>query len=144
MRDFLKVMKACSDPDRVKILKMLHRQMRRVCEIQTALALAQPTVSSHLKMLEEAEIVRSPKEHGLPGGCRSGRRRGVPPVIKGLIREKSNQNQNYPKTGAMGGGIAQSHGNYLIFLTTWGKLHGDNNQTRRDLATKESGPRATG
>jgi ArsR family transcriptional regulator len=43
MRDFLKVMKACSDPDRVKILKMLPRQMMYVCETQAALKLAQPT-----------------------------------------------------------------------------------------------------
>ena len=69
MRDFLKVMKALSDPDRVKILKMLQRQMMCVCEIQAALKLAQPAVSSHLKMLEEAGLVRSPKGHGLPGGA---------------------------------------------------------------------------
>jgi len=69
MRDFLKVMKACSDPDRVKILKMLPHQMMCVGETQAALKLAQPTVSSHLQMLEEAGLVRSPKEHGLPGGA---------------------------------------------------------------------------
>jgi ArsR family transcriptional regulator len=62
MRDFLKVMKALSDPNRVKILKMLQRQMMCVCEIQAALKLAQPTVSSHLKLLEEAGLVRSQKE----------------------------------------------------------------------------------
>jgi ArsR family transcriptional regulator len=62
MRDFLKVMKALSDPNRVKILKVLQCQTMCVCEIQAALKLAQPTVSSHLKMLEEAGLVRSQKE----------------------------------------------------------------------------------
>ena len=51
MKDFIKVMKALSDPNRVKIVKMLQRKTMCVCEIQAALQIAQPSVSKHLKIL---------------------------------------------------------------------------------------------
>lgn len=57
MREFIKVMKAVSDPSRVKILKMLQHKSMCVCEMTTALELAQPTVSKHLKILEDAGMV---------------------------------------------------------------------------------------
>ncbi len=57
MRDFLRVMKAASDPSRIKILKMLQHKSMCVCEMRTALELAQPTVSKHLKILEDAGLV---------------------------------------------------------------------------------------
>ena len=62
MERFIKVMKALSDPGRVKILKMLEERSLCVCEIQAALGLAQPTVSKHLKTLEEAGLVTFFKE----------------------------------------------------------------------------------
>lgn len=62
MKAFLKVTKALSDPNRVKIIKMLQQRGLCVCEIRAALKLAQPTVSNHLKILEEAGLVRSRKE----------------------------------------------------------------------------------
>ncbi len=57
MKEFIKVMKALSDPNRVKILKMLQHKSLCVCEMQTALGIAQPTVSNHLKVLEDAGLV---------------------------------------------------------------------------------------
>ncbi len=58
MRSFLNVMKALSDPNRVKIIKMLqHKRIMCVCEIKELLRLAQPTVSKHLKILENAALV---------------------------------------------------------------------------------------
>ena len=57
MKGFIKVMKALSDPNRVKILKMLQRRSLCVCEIQAALDIAQPTVSGHLKVLENAGLI---------------------------------------------------------------------------------------
>lgn len=57
MRDFIKVMKALSDPNRVKMIKMLQRRILCVCEIQAALGLAQSSVSKHLKILEEAGLI---------------------------------------------------------------------------------------
>ncbi|MFP5213629.1 MAG: ArsR/SmtB family transcription factor [Acidobacteriota bacterium] len=57
LKQFTRVMKALSDPNRVKILKMLQRKMMCVCEIQASLDIAQPTVSKHLKVLEDAGLV---------------------------------------------------------------------------------------
>ena len=62
MKTFVKVMKAFSDPNRVKIIKMLQHKMMCVCEMQEALQLAQPTVSKHLKVLEEAGLVSYHKD----------------------------------------------------------------------------------
>jgi ArsR family transcriptional regulator len=55
-------MKALSDPSRVKIMKLLQRRQLCVCELTAGLGLAQPTVSKHLKILEEAGLVTSTKE----------------------------------------------------------------------------------
>ncbi|HID29109.1 MAG TPA: ArsR family transcriptional regulator [Desulfobacterales bacterium] len=62
MKTFVKVMKALSDPNRVKILKMLQHKVMCVCEIQAALRIAQPSVSKHLKILEEAGLVTFRKD----------------------------------------------------------------------------------
>ena len=62
MKTFVKVMKALSDLNRVKILKMLQHKTMCVCEMQAALQIAQPSVSKHLKLLEDAELVKSQKD----------------------------------------------------------------------------------
>lgn len=62
MKPFVRVMKALSDPSRVKIMKLLQRRQLCVCELTAGLGLAQPTVSKHLKILEEAGLVTSTKE----------------------------------------------------------------------------------
>ncbi|MEW6220246.1 MAG: metalloregulator ArsR/SmtB family transcription factor [Thermodesulfobacteriota bacterium] len=62
MREFLRVMKALSDGSRVKIVKMLGRKELCVCELTALLGLAQPTVSKHLRVLEEAGLVTFRKE----------------------------------------------------------------------------------
>lgn len=62
MKDFIKVMKALSDPNRVKILKLLQQKTMCVCELQGALQISQPSVSKHLKLLEEAGLVDYKKE----------------------------------------------------------------------------------
>ena len=62
MKVFVKVMKALSDPNRVKIIKALQQKKMCVCELQAALNLAQPTVSKHLKILEEAGLVDYKKD----------------------------------------------------------------------------------
>ncbi len=73
MKSFLKIMKALSDPNRVKIMKMLQHKRLCVCEIQASLTLAQPTISKHLKLLEEAGLVTYIKDglwvnYALSGG----------------------------------------------------------------------------
>ena len=62
MDEFINVMKALSDPNRVKMLKMLQHRVLCVCELRAALQLAQPTVSKHLKILEKAGLVSRKKE----------------------------------------------------------------------------------
>lgn len=62
MKPFIRVMKALSDPNRVKIIKMLEKKELCVCEVTAALGLAQPTVSKHLKQLEDAELVEYRKD----------------------------------------------------------------------------------
>ncbi|MFP4350376.1 MAG: ArsR/SmtB family transcription factor [Thermodesulfobacteriota bacterium] len=62
MKTFIKTMKALSDPNRVKIVKMLQHRSMCVCEIQAALGIAQPTASKHLKLLEEAGFIGFRKE----------------------------------------------------------------------------------
>ena len=58
MNNFRKVMKALSDSNRIKMVKMLQRRQMCVCEIQETLGIAQPTASKHLKILEEAGLVK--------------------------------------------------------------------------------------
>ena len=62
MKDFLKVMKALSDSNRVKIIKMLQHKTMCVCEMREALQIAQPTVSKHLKILEDAGLIDFKKD----------------------------------------------------------------------------------
>ena len=62
MKEFVKVMKAISDPNRVKLLKILQNKMMCVCEIQAAIGVAQPTASKHLKILENAGLVDHEKD----------------------------------------------------------------------------------
>jgi ArsR family transcriptional regulator len=62
MREFIKVMKALSDPNRVKMIKLLQRKVLCVCEIKEALGLAQSSASKHLKILEEAGLITFSKE----------------------------------------------------------------------------------
>lgn len=62
MKSFIKVMKALSDPNRVKIVKLLQQKGMCVCELQGALQVSQPSVSKHLKNLEEAGLVDFQKD----------------------------------------------------------------------------------
>lgn len=57
MKSFIKVMKALSDQNRVKIVKMLQHKTMCVCELRAALEISQPNASKHLKILEEAGLV---------------------------------------------------------------------------------------
>jgi ArsR family transcriptional regulator, arsenate/arsenite/antimonite-responsive transcriptional repressor len=57
MKIFIRIMKALSDPNRVRVLKLLQEDELCVCEIQKVLGLAQSTVSKHMKLLEDAGLV---------------------------------------------------------------------------------------
>ena len=62
MKAFVRVMKALSDPNRIKIIKLLQQKMMCVCELQCALGISQPSVSKHLRVLEEAGLVDYQKD----------------------------------------------------------------------------------
>ena len=62
MKRFIEVMKALSDPNRVRIVKMLQHRSMCVCELQAGLGISQPTVSKHLKILERAGLVGFKKD----------------------------------------------------------------------------------
>jgi DNA-binding transcriptional ArsR family regulator len=58
-----KLVGAIGDSNRIKILLLLSKREMCVCELETAMGLPQPTVSHHLGLLEQADLVeRSKKE----------------------------------------------------------------------------------
>ncbi len=62
MRRLVKVFKALSDPNRIRIIKMLEVRSLCVCEITEVLQLANSTVSKHLSILRDAELIVDRKE----------------------------------------------------------------------------------
>ena len=58
----LRKMKALSDGTRIKLAAMLRIKPLCVCELTYMLGLAQPTVSRHLRQLEDAGFINSRRE----------------------------------------------------------------------------------
>ncbi len=56
------IYKALSDPNRLRILKMLQKKSLCVCEITEILQLATSTVSKHLSILRDAGFIIDEKE----------------------------------------------------------------------------------
>lgn len=86
MRATLRVTKALSDGQRVRILMMLRGGELCVCRIVEVLALAPSTVSKHLSLLSEADLVEVRKDgrwayYRLPQGAA---KKAVRPVLKWL------------------------------------------------------------
>ncbi len=59
MKQIVRRLKALGDITRLKILKLLQCGTACVCEITAVLGLAQPTISRHLRVLEDAGFVYS-------------------------------------------------------------------------------------
>jgi ArsR family transcriptional regulator len=57
-----KIFKALGDRNRLRIVNMLSQKPMCVCEITYVLKLSQSTVSGHLRVLKEAELVADKKE----------------------------------------------------------------------------------
>ncbi len=53
---------ALGDPNRIKLLLLLSKREMCVCELESALALRQPTVSHHLGVLEQEGLVQRAKK----------------------------------------------------------------------------------
>lgn len=62
MDRLVKIFKALGDKNRFRIVKMLQQKSLCVCEITAILELATSTVSAHLSILKEAEIVADRKD----------------------------------------------------------------------------------
>ncbi|PJF38599.1 MAG: transcriptional regulator [Phototrophicales bacterium] len=58
----VKIFKALSDPNRLRILKMLQIRSLCVCEVRDILNLANSTVSKHLTVLRDAELILDEKD----------------------------------------------------------------------------------
>lgn len=72
MKKYLAVTKALSDPNRVRMLCALRAGELCVCQLIELLSLAPSTVSKHLSILNQAELIDSRKEgrwvyYRLPG-----------------------------------------------------------------------------
>lgn len=57
-----KIFKALGDKSRLRILNMLTQKPMCVCEITEILKLSQSTVSGHLRVLKDAELVEDSKD----------------------------------------------------------------------------------
>ncbi len=62
MEEQVKIFKSLSDPNRIRIMKMLQGKTLCVCEITEVLKLANSTVSSHLSNLKESGLIIEKKE----------------------------------------------------------------------------------
>ncbi len=57
-----KLLGAVGDANRMKVLLLLSKRDMCVCELESALGLPQPTVSHHLGVLEQANLLRRSKK----------------------------------------------------------------------------------
>ncbi len=62
MKRLEKIFKALADKNRLRIINMLSEKPMCVCEIRSVLQLSQSTVSGHLRVLKEADLVEDRKE----------------------------------------------------------------------------------
>lgn len=63
LKDTVRVLKAVSDENRLRILLLLKvKKDLCVCEITKIIGLSQPTISSHLKILENANLIISSRD----------------------------------------------------------------------------------
>jgi ArsR family transcriptional regulator len=63
MRELIKVLKAVSDKNRMRILKMLGQKKMCVCEMAAVLGITQPSVSKHLSILKDAGLITDERNH---------------------------------------------------------------------------------
>jgi ArsR family transcriptional regulator, arsenate/arsenite/antimonite-responsive transcriptional repressor len=61
-RTIARVFKALSDPNRIRIVKMLEERELCVCEVREVLDLSSSTVSKHLSILRDADLIVDAKD----------------------------------------------------------------------------------
>ena len=63
LKEIVKINKALSDITRLRIMALLYKRKKLcVCEIKEVIGLSQPTVSSHLKILENSCLIKGFRE----------------------------------------------------------------------------------
>ncbi len=62
LKEYETVMKAVSDPTRVRILKILESGEICVCQIIAVIHLSQPTISNHLSLLKSEGLIKDRKD----------------------------------------------------------------------------------
>jgi ArsR family transcriptional regulator, arsenate/arsenite/antimonite-responsive transcriptional repressor len=62
METLIKTVKALADINRLKIFKLLQKRSLCVCEINALVPLAQPTISAHLRILVNANLIKAEKQ----------------------------------------------------------------------------------
>jgi ArsR family transcriptional regulator len=85
LRNTVRALKALSDPGRLKILFMLKERPLCVCEITAVLGLSQPAVSRHLKILEDADLLRSERDGVWINYRMAGAEERGNPVVRELL-----------------------------------------------------------
>ena len=61
-RASVRVFKALSDPNRIRIVKMLGERGLCMCEVREVLGLSNSTVSKHLSILRDADLLLDEKD----------------------------------------------------------------------------------
>lgn len=62
MKNISEVFKALGDPTRLEIVRLLIGKEMCVCDIMDSFQVSQPTISHHLRVLKQADLVRDKKE----------------------------------------------------------------------------------
>jgi ArsR family transcriptional regulator len=62
MRELVKVLKAVSDKNRLRIFKMLQHKKMCVCELSAALGISAPSVSRHLSLMKDAGLIEDERD----------------------------------------------------------------------------------
>lgn len=62
MKNISEVFKALGDPTRLEIVRLLIGKEMCVCDIMDSFQVSQPTISHHLRVLKQADLVKDKKE----------------------------------------------------------------------------------
>ena len=77
LNKIVKIFKALGDKNRLRIVKMLQHKSLCVCEITAILGLAVSTVSNHLHILKNADIIKDSKDGKWVEYCLNKRTKNV-------------------------------------------------------------------
>ena len=82
--DVSEVLKALADPNRLRILNLLHERTLCVCDLEAILQLNQSNLSRHLSKLRQAGIVKASKKALFTYYSREALPRPYGPIVDAL------------------------------------------------------------